>query len=74
MDTFCLNKIPLLITLSRKIDLTAKSHFPTQKSRDIFKIFLCIYVFSLTHGFIIMTVHADGESAPVSERIEEMTS
>ena len=68
------NRIPLLITLSRKIDFISTSHFPTQTARDIFKYFWRIYVFYLKRGFKITTVHADGELAPVQELIVEMSS
>ena len=37
MDIFFVNKILFLITLIRKIDFTATSHFPTKIYRDIFK-------------------------------------
>ena len=70
MDIFFVNNIPFLITLSRKIDFTSVSNFPTQTSRDIFKYFWRIYVFYLKCGFKIMTVHADGEFDPVQELIE----
>ena len=38
-DIYFVNKKPLLITLSRKIDFTTTSHLPTQKYREIFKAF-----------------------------------
>ena len=63
------NKIPLLITISRKIDFAATSHFLTKIARNLFKSFWCIYVFYLKRGFKIMTVHADREFAPVRELI-----
>ena len=36
--------------------------------------FWCIYAFYLKYGFIITTVHADGEFSPVQELISEMLS
>ena len=69
-----MKKTPLLITLSRKIDFTAKIHLPTKTVRDIFKSFYRIYVFYLKRGFKIMTVHIDGEIDPVQELIAEMSS
>ena len=60
MDIIFVNKIPLLITLSRNIDFTDTSHFPTQKYRDIFKAFRRIYILYFKRGFKITTVHADG--------------
>ena len=65
MDIFFVNKIPLLIKLSCKIDFTDTSHLRTQKSRDISKAFWRIYVFYLKHGFKTKTVHSDGEFSPV---------
>ena len=69
MDIFCVNKIPFLITLIRKIEFTATSHFPTQTARYIFKYFWRIYVFYFKRGFKITIVHADGEFYPVQELI-----
>ena len=74
MDVFFVNKIPFLITFSRNIDFTATSHFPTQKSRYIFKSFCNIYVFHFKSGFKITTVHADGGFSPVREIIAEISS
>ena len=54
------NKIPLLITLSRNIDFTDTSHLPTRTSRDIFEAFWRIYILYFKRGFKITTVHADG--------------
>ena len=65
MDIFFVNKIPLLIKLSLKIDFMATSNFPTQKYRGTLKYFWRIYVFYLRRGFKITTVNADGEFAPV---------
>ena len=57
---FFMNKIPLFITLSHKIDFIATIHLPTQTARDIFKSFWCIYVFYLKRGFKTKKVHTDG--------------
>ena len=65
MDIFFVNKIPLLIKLSLKIDFMATSNFPTHKYRGTLKYFLRIYVLYLRRGFKITTVNADGEFAPV---------
>ena len=40
MDILFVDKIPFLITLSQKIDLTAEIQFSTHKAIDIFKSFL----------------------------------
>ena len=74
MDIFFVNKIPLLITLSRNIDFTNTSHLPTHKSRDILKSFWRIYAFYLKRGFIITTVPSDGEFDTVQEIIVEKLS
>ena len=71
-DIFFVNKIPFLITLSRKIDFTAISHLPTQIARYIFKSFWSIYVLYLKCGFKITTVHSDGKFCPLQEIIAEM--
>ena len=67
MDILFVDKIPFLITLSQKIDLTAEIQFSTHKAIDIFKSFLWVYVFYLKCDFIIITIHADGELAPMWE-------
>ena len=74
MDIFFVNKLTLFIPLSRNISFTATIHFPTQKSRDIFKYFWCINVFYLKCGFIITTVHYDGYFFTVWELIAEILS
>ena len=73
MDIYFLNKLPLLITLSRKIDFTATIHLPTQKDRDIFKYFWRINVLYLKLGFKITTVHTDCYFSPVQKLIVEIS-
>ena len=55
-----MHKIPFLITFSFKIDFTDMSRLPTNKARDVFKAFWCVYFFYIKRGFKITTVHADG--------------
>ena len=66
--------MPLLITLSIKIDFAAASQFPTQKTIDIFKSFWCIYFFYLKLVFEITTVHSDWGFSPVQEIIADILS
>ena len=74
MDIHFVNKIPVFIKLSHKIEFTTTSHLPIKKSRDIFKSFWRIYVLYLKCGFKITTVHADGVFSPVQELIAEISS
>ena len=74
MDIYFLNKLPLLITLSRKIDFTATTDLPTHKARGIFKAFWRIYVFYLKCGSRITQFNANEEFAPVQKIIGEILS
>ena len=74
MDIFFVNRILFLITPSRKIDFTARSHPLTQTARDTLKSFWCIYVFYLKRPFKITTFHVNRGFAPVQELIAEMLS
>ena len=74
MDIFLVNKIPLLITLSHKIDVTDTGHFHTQTARDVFKYSWRIYVFYFKHNFKITTVYAHEEFSPVRGLIAEISS
>ena len=60
--------------MSYNIFFASISHFPTYKSRKIFKALLCIYVFYLKRGFQITTVHANGEFSTMQELIAEILS
>ena len=71
-DIFFVNKIPFLITLSAKLDFTAGYHLANRTVNNIFKAFLSVYKFYLRRGFRIVTVRADGEFAPLQEKINEM--
>ena len=58
-DVFFVNKIPFLITLSRKIDFTATAHIKDRKIKTNFLVFLAVYKCYLRRGFRIKMVHAD---------------
>ena len=60
LDIFFVNKIPLLLTLSRKICFTAVNHLANRTVPQIFAAFKEIYQYYLHHGFLITTVHSDG--------------
>ena len=72
MDIFFVNKIPFLLTLSRKICFTAVNHLSSRSTRQIFEAFKEIYLYYLQRGFRITTVSADGEFAPLQAFIESL--
>ena len=57
---FFVNKIPLLLTLSRKICFTAVNHLTNRTVPQIFAAFKEIYQYYLHHEFRITTVNSDG--------------
>jgi hypothetical protein len=72
IDIFFVNKIPFLLSLSRKIHFTAVQHLANRTVPNIFKAFKEIYQYYLQRGFHITTIHADGEFAPLKILIESM--
>jgi hypothetical protein len=75
VDIFFINKMPLFLTLSRKICFTAVNHLADRAVPQIFKAFKEIYQYYLQRGFRITTVHADGEFEPLKTLlIESMPS
>ena len=58
---FFVNRIPLFIYLSKKIDFTRVSHPKLRTAAIIFDAFKAIFIFHIQRGFRIQTVHADGE-------------
>jgi hypothetical protein len=72
-DIFFVNKIPFFLTLSRNICFTAVNHLADRNVPQIFKAFKEMYQYYLQRGFHIMTVHADGEFAPLKTLTEPMT-
>jgi hypothetical protein len=71
-EIFFVNKIPFFLTLSQKICFTAVNHLADRTVPQIFKAFKEMYQYYLQRGFQIMTVHADGEFAPLKTLIEAM--
>ena len=71
-DIFFVNKIPFFLTLSRKICFSAVTHLANRTVPEIFKAFKEHYVYYLQRGFRIVTVHADGEFAPLKPLIEAL--
>ena len=67
IDIFFVNKIPFLITLSRKLCFTTVTHLSNRKIETIFKEFKAIFNYYLQRGFQIMTVTADGEFSPLEK-------
>ena len=69
---FFVNKIPLLITLSSKIDFTATAHLKERKIKTTFLAFLSVYKFYLKRGFRITMVHADNDFGPMRPLIDKL--
>jgi hypothetical protein len=69
-DIFFVNKIPFFLTLIRRLCFTAVNHLADRTVPQTFKAFKEMYQYYLQHGFHIMTVHADGEFAPLKTLIE----
>ena len=65
LDIFFVNKIPFLLTLSRKICFTTVNHLANRTVPQIFASFKEIYQYYMYRGFRITTVHSDGEFAPL---------
>ena len=72
IDVFFVNKIPFLITLSRKICFTTVTHLANRKIETIFKAFHGIFKYYLQRGFQIMTVTADGEFSPMDQLLLDL--
>jgi hypothetical protein len=72
-DIFFVNKIPLFLTLSRKICFTAVNHLANRTVKTIFKAYKEIHKFYLNRGFHITTLLVDGEFAPIQVLIQSMT-
>ena len=71
-DIFFVNKIPFLLTLSRKIYFTAVNHLANRTVPEIFKAFKEIYGYYLQRGFRITEVHVDGEFEPLKSLIQSL--
>ena len=74
LDIFFVNKIPFLLTLSRKICYTTVQHLAGRTVSQIFQSFKEVYQHYLRRGFRVTTVHADGEFSPLKPLIESMPS
>ena len=73
IDIFFVNKIPLLLTLSQKICLTAVNHLSNRTVPHIFSAFKEIYQYYLHRGFCITTVHSYGEFALLQDLVASLT-
>ena len=71
-DIFFVNVIPFFIPLSRKIDFTGVSHLQGRTAAIIFNAFKAIFRFYLQRGFLIQTVHADGEFGVLKDLIQNI--
>ena len=71
IDVFFMNKIPFLLTLSRKICFSTVTHLSDQKAGTIYAAFK-FFMYYLQKGFQIMTVTADNQFAPLAELMYEL--
>jgi hypothetical protein len=72
IDAFFVNKIPFLLSLSRKIHFPAVQHLANRTVPNAFKAFKETHQCCLQRGFHITTVHANGEFAPLKMLIESV--
>ena len=61
MDIFYVNRIPLLITKSNKVNYTTVSHLKNRSKKIIIKAINMIKRTCLTRGFKITDYHSDDE-------------
>ena len=73
LDIFFINKIPFLLTLSRKICFTAVNHLANRTVMQIFAAFKEIYQYYMHRGFRITTVHSDAEFGPLQALVASLT-
>jgi hypothetical protein len=71
-EIFFVNKIPFFLTLIRKICFTAVNHLADRTVPQIFKAFKEMHQYYIQHGFHVITVHTDGEFAPLKPFIKYM--
>ena len=72
LDIFFVNKIPFILTLSRKICFTVVNHLANRMFPLIFAVFKNFYQYYMHHGFRITTVHSDGEFAPLQALVASL--
>ena len=72
LDIFFFNKIPFLLSLSRKICFTEVNHLANRTVPQIFASFKEVYQYYMHHGFRITTVHSDGEFAPLQALVASL--
>ena len=72
LEILFFNKIPFLLTLSWKICFTAVNHIANRTVPQIFAAFKEIYQYYMHCGFHIITVHSDGELAPLQALVASL--
>ena len=73
LEIFFVNKIPFLLTLSRKICFTAVNHLENHTLLQIFADFKEIYRYYMHRIFRISTVQSDGEFSPLQALVASLT-
>ena len=71
VDIFFVNTIPFFLTLSRNFCFTMVHHIANRKVKSIYTTFNEVYIYYINRGFMIITLHTDGEFAPLQEIILE---
>ena len=72
-DIIFVNGIPSFISINRKIIFTLVNHLTDSKSNTVFKSLKKIYIYYTKPGLRIITLHGDGEFAPLQALIHNMT-
>ena len=72
LEIFFVNKIPFLLTLSRKICFTAVNHLANLTIPQIFTAFEEIYQYYMRSRFHITTVKSDGDFPPLQDLVASL--
>ena len=72
VDILFVNKIPFILTLSRKICFTVMNHLVNRMVPQIFVAFKEIYQYYMHCGFRITSVHSDREFAPLQALVASL--
>ena len=72
LDILFVNNIPFLLNLSRKICFTAVNRLANRTVPQIFAAVKEMYQYYMHRGFLITTVHSDGEFAPLQALVASL--
>jgi hypothetical protein len=72
VDLFYVNNVIFLLSYSRRICLTTAKSLTSRKITGVFDAYKDIHAVYRRHGFIITTLHADSEFAPLGQHLAEL--